>query len=69
MIMFMRRFQSVLPRASLLNIYKVIIKSHLECIDIIHAQAYSCYFHEKLESIKDNVSLTISSGTYTKTQT
>ena len=35
-----RRFQPILPRSSLLTIYKTFIRSHLDFADVIHGQAY-----------------------------
>ena len=34
------RFQPILPRSSLLTIYKTFIRSHLDFADVIHGQAY-----------------------------
>ena len=52
-----RRFQPILPRSSLLTIYKTFIRSQLDCGDIIYDQAYYSSFQEKLESPKCNVVL------------
>ena len=47
----LRKFQQILPRSSLLTIYKTFIKSQLDYADIIYGQAYNSAFHDKLESI------------------
>ena len=47
----LRKFQQILPRSSLLTIYKTFIRSRLDYADIIYDQAYNSAFHDKLESI------------------
>ena len=47
----LRRFKPILPRASLLAIYKTFIKSELDFADAIYDQVYNSSFHEKLESL------------------
>ena len=47
----LRQFQQILPRLSLLFIYKNFIRSRLDYADIIYDQAYNSAFHDKLESI------------------
>ena len=54
-----RRFQPILPRSSLLTIYKTFIRSQLNFADGIYDQAYNSSFHEKLESLQYNACLTI----------
>ena len=56
---FLRKFQQILPRASLLTIYKSFIRSRLDCADIICDQVYNSAFHDKLESIQYNACLAI----------
>ena len=46
------KFQPILPRFSLLTIYKTFIRSHLDYGDIIYDQTYNASFHRKLESIQ-----------------
>ena len=53
----LRKFQQILPRSSLLTIYKTFIRSHLDYADIIYDQAYNSAFHDKLESIQYNACL------------
>ena len=56
----LRRLQAVLPRPSLVTIYKAfIIRPHLDYGDIIYDQAYNEPFHQKLESIQYNAALAI----------
>ena len=59
----------MLPRSSLLTIYKTFIRSWLDYTDIIYDQAYHSTFHDKLESIQYNVCLAITGagkGTWTE---
>ena len=55
----LRKFQQILPRSSLLTIYKTFIRSQLDYADIIYDQAYNSTFHDKLESIQYNAYLAI----------
>ena len=59
MIGLLRKLQNVLPRPSLLTIYKSFIRPHLDYGDIIYDQAYNCSFHQKLESVQYNAALAI----------
>ena len=54
-----RRFQPILPRSSLMTIYKTFIGSQLDFADVIYDQACNSSFHEKLESIEYNACLAI----------
>ena len=63
-----RKFQQMLPRSSLLTIYKTFIRSQSDYADIIYDQAYNSAFHDKLESIHYNACLTIT-GTIRGTST
>ena len=47
-----RKFQPILPRFSLLTIYKTFVRPHLDYGDIIYDQTYNASFHKKLESIQ-----------------
>ena len=53
------RFQPILPRSSLLTIYKTFIRSQLYFADVIYDQPCNSSFHEKLESIQCNACLAI----------
>ena len=55
----LRRFQPILPRSSLLTIYKTFIRYQLYFADVIYDQACNSSFHEKLESIQYNACLAI----------
>ena len=55
----LRKFQPVLPRSSLLTIYKTFTRSQLDFGDVIYDLAYNSSFHEKLESIQCNGCLAI----------
>ena len=55
----LRIFQQILPKSSLLTIYKTFIRSRLDCSDIIYDQAYNYAFHDKLGSIQYNACLAI----------
>ena len=56
----LRKFQQILPRSTLLTIYKTFIRSRLDYADIIYDQAYNSAVHDKLESIQYNACLAIS---------
>ena len=51
------RFQPILPRPSLITIYKTFIRSQLDYADVIYDQAYNSSFHEKLKSLWYNACL------------
>ena len=55
----LRKLQAVLPRPSLVTIYKAFISPHPRYRDIIYDQAYKESFHQKLESIQYNAVLAI----------
>ena len=55
----LRKFQNVLPRKSLLTIYKSFIRPHLDYGDIIYDQSYNTSFHQRLESLQYNAALVI----------
>ena len=42
----LRKFQQILPRSTLLTIYKTSIRSRLDYADIIYDQVYNSAFHE-----------------------
>ena len=49
-IAILRKLQTVLPRESLLTIYKSFIRSHFDYGDVIYYQSYNDSFHAKLGS-------------------
>ena len=53
-IALLRKLQTILPRPTLLTIYKAFIRPHLDHGDTIYDQAYNDSFHQKLESIQYN---------------
>ena len=58
-ITLLRKLQTILPRPTLLTIYKAFIRPHLDYGDTIYDQAYNDSFHQKLESIQYNAALAI----------
>ena len=55
----MPRFQPILPRFSLLTIYKTFVRPHLDYGDIIYDQTCNASFHRKLESVQYSTCLGI----------
>ena len=53
----LRKLQAVLPRPSLVTIYKAFIRPHLDYGDIIYDRAYNESFHQELESVQYNAAL------------
>ena len=59
-ISLIRKFQPILlPKFSLLTIYKTFGKPHVEYEDIIYDQTFNRSFHRKLESIQYSACLVI----------
>ena len=54
-----RKLQLVLARSSLLVIYKLFVRPHLDYGDIIYNQSYNTTFHQKMEAVQYNAGLTI----------
>ena len=54
-----RKFQPILPRFSLLTIYKTFVRPHLDYGDMIYDQTYNASFHRKLESVQYSACLAI----------
>ena len=55
----LRKLQNLLPRATLITIYKDFVRSHLEYGNILYDQAFNISFHERLESVQYNACLAI----------
>ena len=55
----LNKLQNILPRSSLLTIYKKCIISHLDYGEIIYDQAYNASFHQKQELLQHNAYLAI----------
>ena len=51
--------QSVLPRSSLLIIFKIFIRSHFDYADVVYDQSYKSSFYKTLESIQYNAALSV----------
>ena len=54
-----RKLQNVLPRISLVTIYKAFVRPHLDYGDILYDQAFNNSFHDRLESFQNNACLAI----------
>ena len=55
----LRKFQQILPRQSLITIYKSFIRPHLDYGDIVYDRAFNESFHKNLESIQYNAAIAI----------
>ena len=55
----LRKFQGILPRTSLITIYKSFARPHLDYGDIIYDQAFNQPFHQRIESIQYNAAIAI----------
>ena len=53
-IALLRKLQTILPKLTLLTIYKAFIRPHLDYRGIIYDQAYNDSFHQKLKSTQYN---------------
>ena len=51
-IELLRKLQNILPKQSLIIIYKSFIRPHLDYGDIIYDRAYDSSFHQNIESIE-----------------
>ena len=49
----------MLPRYTLLTIYKTLLRPHLDYDDIIYDQDYNAAFHQKLELVQQNACLAL----------
>ena len=59
----LQKFQQVLPRPSLITIYKAFIRPHIDYGDVIFDQALNNSFHQRLESIEYKSALAITGAT------
>ena len=55
----LRKFQLILPRHSLITIYKTFIRPHLDYGDVIYNHTFNESFHQHLESIQYNAAIAI----------
>ena len=53
------KLQNILPRGSLLTIFKSFVMPHLDYVDVIYDQSYNITFHQKMKSIQYNATLAI----------
>ena len=58
-IRLFRKFQLILPRNSLITVYKAFIRPHLEYGAVIYERAFNKSFHQRLESILYNAAIAI----------
>ena len=54
-----KKLQSILPRTSLLTIYKLFIRPHLDCGDVAYDHPSNDAFSNKLETVQYNTALGI----------
>ena len=55
----LRKFQGILPRTSLITIYKLFARPHLGYGDIIYDQTFNESFHQRIKSIQYNAAIAI----------
>ena len=55
----LRQLLTILPRHSLLTIYKTFIKPHLDYCDVIYGKIFNESWHKRFESVQYNVALAI----------
>ena len=65
----MRKLQNIIPRDSLLTIYKSFIHPHLDYGDIIYHQSNNGSFCQKIESIQHQAALAITGAIHGTSQT
>ena len=58
-VYLLREFKQDLLRQSLITIYKLFIRPHLDYGDIVYDRAFNESFHENLESIQHNAAIAI----------
>ena len=55
----LRKLQNLLPRSTLITIYKAFVRPYLDYGDTIYGEAYNVSFHHKFELLQHNTCLTI----------
>ena len=55
----LRKFQLILPRHSLIAIYKTFIRPHLDYGDVMYDRVFIESFHQRLESIQYNAAIAV----------
>ena len=58
----LQKFQGILPRTSLITIYKSFARPHLDYGDKIYDQTFNESFHQRIESIQYNAAIAITSA-------
>ena len=58
-VALLRKFQGILPRTSLITIYKLFARPRLDYGDIIYDQKFNESFHQRIESIQYNAAIAI----------
>ena len=58
-VALLRKFQNILQRSALVNIYKCFLRTHLDYGDMIYDQAFNNSFNQKIESLQYNAALAI----------
>ena len=58
-IALLRKLRNILPRATLIIIYKAFIRPHLDYGDVLYDQAFNNPFKEKLEPFQYNACLAL----------
>ena len=53
----LQKLQNILPRGSLLTIFKSLVRRHLDYGDVLYDQSYNNTFRQKMESIQYNAAL------------
>ena len=61
-IALLRKLQTILPRPTLLTIYRAFIRPHLDYGDTIYCRTYNDSFHQNLESVQYNAALATTGG-------
>ena len=64
----LRKLQLVLARSSLLIIYKLLVRPHLDYGNIIYNQGYKTAFHQKMEAVQYNAALAITGAIKTSSK-
>ena len=58
-VSLLRKLRNILPRTTLITIYKAFIRPHLDYGDVLYDQAFNNSFKEKLESFQYNAYLAL----------
>ena len=58
-VRLLQKFQVILPRTSLITIYKLFARPYLDYGDIIYDQTFNESFHQRIESVQYNAAIAI----------